>query len=300
MTVHEPVAVEPPLSIRLPPTQPSIAKNGLHILGEVFRLGHHYSRSPSLLDVVLIAIDFENINTIKSGFSLKDNCQVGLAILDTREIYRVSPSRLIVTHNMATGSPSYLMKASRKFIFGETITIRPSDMAGRIQSLIPPARNVAFVGHGILSDLQALQALDFPFPESLSAVLDTSKIANEVFSFWAGSLGDLLLSLGCPFNRLHCAGNDANFTLRALLLLAAQGLANQQQSEDGESETLVILRQISTSPIPPWVDPEVQALANRERRREKSRKYQSKTWDKEKQNQIRAAREHKRRQEMEE
>ncbi|KAK1766912.1 hypothetical protein QBC33DRAFT_93341 [Phialemonium atrogriseum] len=136
MPMHEPVAVEPPLSIRLPPTQPSIAKNGLHILSEVFRLGHHYSRSPSLLDVVLIAIDFENINTIKSGISLKDNCQVGLAILDTREIYRVSPSRLIVTHNMATGSPSYLMKASRKFIFGETITIRPSYMAGRIQSLI--------------------------------------------------------------------------------------------------------------------------------------------------------------------
>lgn len=272
------------------PTVPSIAKNGLHILHEIFRLGYHSSRSPRLLDVVLIAIDFENINTIKSGFSQKNNCQVGLAVLDTKEINQVSPNRLISTHNFATGSPSYLTKTSEKFIFGETITICPSDIANRIQSLIPPARSIVFVGHGIVNDLQALQALSFQFPVLLSGVLDTFQVANEVFQFWAGSLRDLLLSLGCSFNRLHCAGNDANFTLRALLLLAAQGLTGPQRDQAEDYDTLAIMRQISTCPIPHWVDPEVQALEKREKRRERSRKHQSKTWDKEKQEQIRAAR----------
>lgn len=114
------------------PIDPSIAKNGLHILHEIFRLGDHSSRSPSLSDVVLIAIDFENINTIKSGFSQKHNCQAGLAIFDTKEIGQVSPNKLISTYNFATGSPSYLAKASKKFIFGEIIIICPSDMVDRI------------------------------------------------------------------------------------------------------------------------------------------------------------------------
>jgi hypothetical protein len=272
------------------PIELSIAKNGLHILHEVFRLECYSFRSPRLSDAVLIAIDFENINTIKSGFSHKNNCQVGLAVLDTKKINQVSPDKLISTYNFATGSPSYLRKASEKFIFGETITIRPSDMADCIQSSIPPARNIVFVGHGIVNDLQALQALGFQFPVLLSGVLDTFQVANEVFQFWAGSLSDLLLSLGCSFNRLHCAGNDANFTLRALLLLAVQGFTDQQRDQVGDYDTLGILQQISTCPIPHWVDPEVRALEKREKRRERSRKHQSKTWDKEKQEQIRAAR----------
>jgi len=267
-----------------------IAKNGLQILREIFRLGHHPYYSPQLSDVVLVAIDFENINTIKSGFAQKGDCQIGLAILDTKKINRMPPDKLISTHNFATGSPSYLSKASKKFMFGETIAIGPPNIVNYIQSSIPSARNVVFVGHGIINDLQALQALDFEYPVLLSSVLDTSYIANEVFQYWPGSLRDLLLSLGCSFNRLHCAGNDANFTLRALLLLAACGFSKQQGEQQEDRDTLAHLREISASPIPHWVDPEVQALQKRERRGAKSRKHQSKTWSKEKQEEIRAAR----------
>jgi hypothetical protein len=272
------------------PRELPIAKNGLQILREIFRLGHHPYYSPQLSDVVLVAIDFENINTIKSGFAQKEDCQIGLAILDTKEINRMPPDKLISTHNFATGSPSYLSKASKKFMFGETIAISPPNIVNYIQSSIPSARNIVFVGHGIINDLQALQALDFEYPVLLSSVLDTFYIANEVFQYWAGSLSDLLLSLRCSFNRLHCAGNDANFTLRALLLLAACGFSKQQGEQEEDRDTLSHLREISDSPIPHWVDPEVQALQKRERRGAKSRKHQSKTWSKEKQEEIRAAR----------
>ena len=119
------------------PIVPSIAKNELYILHEIFRL--HSSRSPRLLDVVLIAIDFENINTIKSGFSQKNHCQVGLAIFNTKEINQVSLNILILTYNFATGSPLYPTKASKKFIFRETITICLLDIAIYIQSFIPLA-----------------------------------------------------------------------------------------------------------------------------------------------------------------
>ena len=148
----------------MPPIELRITKNVLHILHEILRLECSSSRSLRLSDVVLIAIDFEGINTIKRGFAQKNDCQVGLAILDTKKINKVSPAKLISTYNFATGSPSYLRKASEKFIFGETITIHPSDIVDRIQSFIPPARNIVFVGHGIIRDLGVLRALDFQTP----------------------------------------------------------------------------------------------------------------------------------------
>jgi hypothetical protein len=68
------------------PMLPRITKNGLHILHEIFRLANDSSRIPRLSDVILIAIDFENTNIIKSGFSQTNTCQVALAIFDTKEI----------------------------------------------------------------------------------------------------------------------------------------------------------------------------------------------------------------------
>ncbi|KAK0722736.1 hypothetical protein B0T26DRAFT_597039, partial [Lasiosphaeria miniovina] len=263
-----------------------ITRHGLSMLLEILGLSHSVSKSPALNDTVIIAIDFEGINTIKSGFTQKENSQVGFAILDTKELRQVPPEKLITSLNFATGSPSYVSKASNKFLFGETITIQPSSMVQTIQSHIPQDRSVVLVGHGILNELQALQALGFEFERLPSGILDTSRIANEGFQFWGGSLSDLLGVLGCPFNRLHVAGNDANFPSRALLLLAAKWCISQQQDD----EVLDILRDISTCPIPPYVDPEIKAAERREKRLVRSRKHQSKLWSKEKQDQIRAAR----------
>ncbi|KAK4205614.1 hypothetical protein QBC40DRAFT_344426 [Triangularia verruculosa] len=254
-------------------------------------MGSRSMASRALNDTVIIAIDFEGINTIKSGFTQKEgNSQVGLAILDTKDLRKVPPEKLISTLNFAVGSSSYVTKASNKFIFGESITIQPSSMVQAIQSHIPQDRNVVLVGHAIENDLQALQALGFEFERPPSGILDTSGIANEVFGFWAGSLGELLGVLGCPFNRLHVAGNDANFTLKALLLLAAKWCIGHDQDD----EVLDVLHDISTCPIRPYVDPEIEAAEKREKRLARSRKHQSKLWSKEKQDQIRAAREMRR------
>lgn len=240
--------------------------------------------------MVLVAIDCENTETMKSGFAQREDCQIGLAILDTKEINRMPPDELISTLNFATGSPSYQSRASRKFMFGETITISPPNIVSHIKSSILPARNVVFVGHAIHNDLHALKAFHFEYPVLLSSVLDPFKISNEVFQYWCRPLGDLLLRLGCSFSRLHSAGNNANFTLRALLLLAADGFFNQQGEQEEDRDILTFLRQISASPLPYWADSDVLAMQKRERRREKSRKHQSKTWSKEKQEGIRAAR----------
>ncbi|EHK43280.1 hypothetical protein TRIATDRAFT_320568 [Trichoderma atroviride IMI 206040] len=131
-----------------------------------------------------------------SGFSRKENCQVGLAILDTKDLPQTSPSKLISTYKFATGSPAFLSKVSNKFLFSESVNISQLDISSNIESLIHKDRDILFVGHGSPSDLQVLRALNFPFPERLLGITNTFNIANEVLEFWADSLGDLLILLG--------------------------------------------------------------------------------------------------------
>ncbi|KAH8641650.1 hypothetical protein IG631_04591 [Alternaria alternata] len=97
-----------------------------------------------------------------------------------------------------------------------------------------------------MNDLLVLQALGFQFSDNHVAFINTLHVANEVFGCWAGPLRDLLRKLNCPHSRLHCAGDDANFTLKALLLLAAQKL----EKEDGDKSMIDVLRRLGRRELP--------------------------------------------------
>jgi hypothetical protein len=197
---------------------------------------------------------------------LRSNCQAGLAILDTKEIGSVPLDKLVKTYNFATGTRSYVEKARKEFTFGDSTTaVTVSELSSSIQVLIPPFHNVIFVGHGMFNDLQVLRGLGIRFPTCLSAILDTLHIAREVFGYCVGSLGKLLRKVGCPHQGLHCAGNDAHFTLKALLLLAAKGLEKSHQDRD----MVTTLRQIGNEEIPSF-DPEV--IAQRDKKWGNSKK----------------------------
>jgi len=229
---------------------PKVAQYNLHQIDEIFRFGNPHAATPSLVDVVLVAIDFENVTAVKNGFLVNPNCQAGVAILDTRLLEESSANEPLRTYNFAIGTPSYIEEASKKFQFGDTITTSPQKLSTRIRSLIPGKRKVVLVGHGVMSDVSALKALGFQFPTRLLALLDTAQVAKEISNCWSGSLGDLLRELGCPHSKLHCAGNDANYTLKALLLLAAKRLERQS----GNRNTVNMLRRIGRQELPYWVD----------------------------------------------
>ncbi|KAH7318197.1 hypothetical protein B0I35DRAFT_460660 [Stachybotrys elegans] len=93
----------------------------------------------------------------------------------------------------------------------------------------------------------------------------------------------LLTRLECPFDNLHSAGNDANYTLKAALLLAATGSDNQQAVDQ--------LTQIS---IPPMVCYGHEKKSKRQKRWEKSKRFKAKSRSPEEQNQIREQRAAKR------
>jgi hypothetical protein len=172
---------------RLKPS--ATAKNGLEILHGIFNLDDCAIKAHELSEVVLIAIDFENLGYIKRLSAYEDTCQVGLAILDTKKIHDLPPGSLIVTYNFATGTPECSENKYHKFIFGDTIIISPSDITARIRAFLPPFRNLVFVGHRIHNDIQALRVLDFRLSRSLAYILDTDSVVTNVLGTWHGSLG---------------------------------------------------------------------------------------------------------------
>ncbi|KAK7967805.1 uncharacterized protein PG986_002082 [Apiospora aurea] len=242
--------------------RPNVSKNGLQILREALGLLHeHSSDSFAGPDSVLIAIDFESTGNIRDGFLSSTDCQVGLAVLDVRDLGKDNrrPGHLIKAHNLVTGSPTYIKRASAKFIFGKSTVIKkPAGILKKIESVIPRDRHIILIGHSVRNELEMLRILGFKFaPSSISAIIDTVRLANEVFGFWGGSLGDLLKK-------------------------CEEDIVDQATSNT--------LEQLATSSIPWRVDPDVKAAMKKEKRRAKTLKYQAKFRSVEEQNQIRAER----------
>jgi hypothetical protein len=93
------------------------------------------------------------------------------------------------------------------------------------------------------------------------------------------TLGRLLGELKCPKSsaRLHNAGNDANFTLRALVLLAIKGYEQQRLDtlmvEEERVARMEALRSIAMKPLPRVRQP---------KKKRPRKKHIAKTWSLEK------------------
>jgi len=240
-------------------------------------------------NIVFIAIDFENIANIKKDLSQNLDSEVGLAILDVREFDSVPSTELISTYNFASGSSDYQERARKTFLFGKSIAITQDDMLESVRSLLPTDRQLVFVGHDIKHDLRALDLLDFDFSTFKITILDTQSVSAEITPHESLTLRRLLLTFGCPFVKLHCGGNDANFTSKALLLLAIRDCVKQS----GIERRLATMKEIALNPLPYHVrlqtettkttstDSQTRAAKKRVKRSERSRKHQSKLWDNE-------------------
>lgn len=261
----------------------SISKNGLQVLQTALGLSKSDQPPP-----IIVAIDFENTNNLKNGFLESQDSQLGIATLDTKFLSQPTEDEedLITTENYISGSESYIEKASNRFAFGESTTIEPTDLVRQIGRALPKDRPIILVGHAVQNELDVIHALGYTLAESNIEVIDTLRVANEVFEPWTCSLGALLLRLRCPFARLHSAGNDANFTLKAALLLAVHRYT-------GDDHVVVDrLRQIASSystQSPDWHFCR-EKKPSRKKKKERSKKCQSKPLSLKRQNKIREQR----------
>ena len=261
-------------------------------------------------DVVFVAIDFESTANVKQQLPGHEaNCQVGVAVLDTRCLVVPFPESPISTYNFIAGSSSYCEKAAEKFLFGQSVTIRHPDIRSNLEALIPRERSIVLVGHAFENESRILRDLGLDLHTSVVGTFDTQKIAAEFIPGRPKSLRATLGALGCPFENLHNAGNDAYFTLQALLASAVEFYSNSATINADCHDRVIALRAIVQESFRERTNLESIALEPISRmspsrldhqyeenwpevlkRRAKSRKHQAKLWNPERIERLRAER----------
>jgi hypothetical protein len=213
----------------------------------------------SIKDVVFVCVDTE---FIPDGRKLcNQEFQLGVAILDTRALLGLTTSApsspppqtqqeaaattannsklctaadILQTRNWCVGSPEYCLIASRKYAFGDSVSVQLEDLKPCFESMIPAYRDVVLVTHdGGGSDLKFIRELGIKIQPIFT--LDTQMVAQSPLQLtYKVSLKELMVTLECPSGRccMHVAGNDANFTLRALLMLSIRDLDMAKCSEE--------------------------------------------------------------------
>lgn len=135
----------------------------------------------------------------------------------------------------------------RECVFCETFYIEAAKLADTINETFqvrdentPDSfRNVAIIGHSLVSDLRLLHRIgvDVTKMTNVVAILDTHLMSQSLVGLnpllHGFSLGSLLEAFHLPFGRyeLHNAGNDATYTLHlalAFVLGENEGGANQR------------------------------------------------------------------------
>lgn len=93
---------------------------------------------------------------------------------------------------------------------------------------------MVLVGHDIKSDIKYLSTIGFPIDQlpGLIGNVDT----QAIYRAWkdgtkSPSLGSVLVDLDIRYKNLHNAGNDAVYTLRAMVAIAVVGLHPEQDAQ---------------------------------------------------------------------
>jgi hypothetical protein len=240
------------------------------------------------LDVVFVSIDLEVSRQEKGKPGAPLVKEFGIATLDTRHL------KSLASPSVATKSISTLQfstsHASKDFldcdftdfkecVFAETLFVSQTDLPTTITKCLciqdnssPDShalRNIVIVGHSTKTDLKILQRLGVNIYDIVPvlAILDTHLIARNLLGansiFLKGTapmtsfnLGALLAELKCPYENsdLHNAGNDATFTLNAMLMLAIKSSESREMGsvERENLERLRAMTQVELSECQRW------------------------------------------------
>lgn len=218
-------------------------------------------------DVLLVAIDVDvPQNYDKKQIDLQ-LLHIGVSILDTRQLQELtrrsqqssSPDNIIETHHFAIGPATKALKASKRLLLGEILTVPyHTEVRKHLEDLLAD-RNFVTIFHSTTLDLRVLQDLGIDLPTTRGAyVFDTNKVAQWPLQLsYRLSLEKLCSTLEVPFAVGHNAGNDAHSTLRAFLMLAVKD-ADRLQQIHGQGcviseDLLKVMQQIAQAPIPGFV-----------------------------------------------
>ncbi len=222
----------------LPPRIKERRQGGLHQLRRILGLRRCGLQRPPVKyrDPIFVSIDLERMDKGKpEDVPIRE---YGVTVLDSLDILRASSlDALISTRHFSTIPPP------RECFFAKTQLVSQNQLLDIIRDSLQirdtrkstsssKLRNIMMVGHSVKHDLRSLQrlGLDYSKVAPVVGVLDTYIIARHILraNMLEGSkatvsltLGNMLKELDCKYDEsgLHNAGNDATYTMYALLLL---------------------------------------------------------------------------------
>lgn len=219
-------------------------------------LGECLDRS-QIKDILLISVDVDHP---RISLALEEqNYHIGISVFDTRCLVRPinSNEEAIVSYQFITKPAKSCLWAAKRFLFGSTELVSLPTLGDRIKQLTR-GRHYAFVGHQLGQDIRLIRHIDASIVERALYLIDTVKLAQFPLQlYYRYKLEELLDALGIASAKLHTAGNDAHFALKALLLLPTwDALQTGIPQLSYEKALLRRLRGMATAPIPPPVQPQ--------------------------------------------
>ncbi|UPX18159.1 uncharacterized protein EKO05_0008469 [Ascochyta rabiei] len=216
--------------------------------------------------VVFVCVDVESYERAHDKIT-----EVGIATLDTRELARVSPGHdgenwraLVRARHFRVKEHAHLVNSQfvsghpDGFDFGQSTMVSLADAPTHVAACFSPPfgahqgnssegivdlmqgmdlnekRNIIFLGHDTLGDVRYLQTLGYdPMKvDNLLEALDTA----VMYRVWRreqnpASLGRILYDFDIAGYKLHNAGNDAVFTMQAMLGMCVREAAIRGSSE---------------------------------------------------------------------
>lgn len=196
--------------------------------------------------------------------------QLGFARLDTRDVHSLSPSSdlgsLISLYMFESRGLPKSKREERRCLFAHTQYITQDQVSTTVSQNLHiednsdshqngQLRKIVLVGHSIRDDLKILRLLgDVCSFAHVLTLIDTHAISRFTLPPYHPnlapepgqdfSLAGVLAGLGCRRHppESHNAGNDAVFTLYAMLLLAIKrGATRAAELRDGESTSLEVI-----------------------------------------------------------
>ncbi|KIE02809.1 QDE-2-interacting protein, partial [Metarhizium majus ARSEF 297] len=209
-------------------------------------LGLQGARDPPGKPVTFICVDIEAIEVAPNPVS-----EIGIAVLNSEHLkgiaagpsganwwdfieahhVRVKEYAGLVNYRFVQGCPN-------NFDFGTSVFPRRAELVDTINATFAKyangAHDVVLVGHDIKSDIKYLSTIGFPIDQlpGLIGNVDT----QAIYRAWkdgtkSPSLGSVLVDLDIRYKNLHNAGNDAVYTLRAMVAIAVVGLHSEQDAQ---------------------------------------------------------------------
>ena len=225
------------------------------------------------LDTILVSLDFEyslqhpSRKNARNGYYVS---QVGIAcvkVLDFARSFSAPDSRLdmITTQLFNKGRWG---EASKELRFGECTPVSEHNIEDvlieffrriALQTSRGTPHNIILVGQEISHELRIMASPGMDISEivPLAGIIDTASVSKLMLGE-RNSLFQLCKKLGILSEAyrhwFHNAGNDANLTMRAVLMLAAKGI-DQSSVEPAGLQATQRLRAIAMEAIPPALTP---------------------------------------------